>query len=113
MLSFIPSATGLGAVAGCSLATGSGGAVAGYFEQSSSGDSTRVGAVSGVLVVVPVLVLLVFVLAELISGLQAVGQGDAAGISVVVVLLVGAVSVAFTTGFGALGGFVGGWIAEN
>ena len=110
----------LGAVIGAvfsfiPLATGLDGAVAGYFEQSdsSSGHPTRAGAVSGVLLVVPVLVLLAFVLAGLVSGLQAVGQGDVIGVSVVVLLLAGVVSTAVTAGLGALGGFVGGRIAED
>ena len=103
VLSFIPLATGLG------------GAVAGYFERSdsSSGHPTRAGAVSGLLLVMPVLVLLAFMFAGLVSGLQAVGQGDAVGVSVVLGLLTGAISAAITAGVGALGGFVGGRVADD
>lgn len=101
VLSFVPFATGLG------------GAVAGYFEQPDSGRSVSVGAVSGVLLLVPILVITAFVLVGLIEGLREIGQGGDVGFVAATVLFSVVFGAAFAGGLGAVGGFVGGKIAED
>lgn len=108
----------LGAVVGAvlsfvPLATGLGGAVSGYFEQNNAGRPTTAGGVSGLLIVVPVLVLLVFVLIGLVQGLQEIGQGGETGVVAATIAFAVLVSAAFAGALGAAGGFVGGKIAED
>lgn len=90
-----------------------GGAVAGYFERGESERTASVGAVSGLLAVSPVLVVLPFVLVGLVAGMLAIGQ---AGLAVVVAaaLLLALMAVAtIGAGIGAVGGFLGGKLAER
>ena len=100
-LSFIPLSPALG------------GALAGYLERGESERIVSVGAVSGLLVVLPLLSLLVFVLVGLVTGMLAVDQAGA-GIVVGAGMVLGAAFVATVSiGLGALGGYVGGTFAER
>lgn len=90
-----------------------GGGVAGYLERAESTRTISVGTLAGFLPAVPVVVFLLFLLAGLVSGLLAVDQtaaavvaGTAVFFSAMLVATVGAV-------LGALGGFIGGRLAES
>lgn len=88
-----------------------GGGVAGYLEQYETGRSVSVGALSGLLAMLPGMVVLLFVTVGMYAGLAAV---QAAGFGLVVVsvmlfvlLLIGA----YGAGLGAVGGFAGAYLA--
>lgn len=90
-----------------------GGAIAGYLERTSSGRSVSVGALAGLLPALLAVAVTLFVLGGVVSGLLAVGEGSwavAVGAALVLaVLFVAIVSAAL----GALGGFVGGRLADR
>lgn len=91
VLSFIPFSTVLG------------GAVAGYLEGGETSDGLRVGAIAGVIMLVPlVLIGTVFVL--FFVGFGTGGPPFAFWMMAFVVLLLGAV---YTIGLSAVGGFLG------
>lgn len=101
VLSFVPFSQALG------------GAIAGYLEASVSGKSTRAGAASGLVGVLPALVIVPFVLVGIAGGASAIGdQGLTLMIGgvVFVALLFG---TALAAGLGALGGYVGGAMADE
>lgn len=101
LFSFVPFSSALG------------GAGAGYLERRESTRFISVGAVAGILPLLPFLVILVFVGVGLVDGVTGIDRGGWAivvGTMVFVsVLLVGVVGA----GLGALGGYVGGKIAEG
>jgi len=90
-----------------------GGFVGGYLHRNERTSATRVGALSGLLSVLPVAVALVFVTVGVVVGTL---QVDAVGVAL---LVVGAVLVSllfaalFLGGFGALGGYIGGRLADR
>lgn len=88
-----------------------GGALAGYLERGESDRTVSVGALAGLLPLLPALVLLVFVLGGVVAGLLTVEQVGAGlvvgGALFFVVLLVASLGA----GLGALGGYVGGRFA--
>lgn len=89
-----------------------GGGVAGYLERYGTGRTVSVGALSGLLAMVPVLLLLVFVTIGLYAGLAAV-QYPSMGIVVVATMLFAFLfTAAVGAGLGALGGFAGGRLTE-
>lgn len=90
-----------------------GGGVAGYLERSESDRAVSVGTVAGLLPAVPVLVVLLFVLGGVVSGLRAVDQAGAAVVASVAIFF-GLMFVA-TAGavLGAIGGYVGGRLADE
>lgn len=101
VLSFLPFSPALG------------GAVSGYLERGESNRTISIGALAGLLPMLPLLAILVFVLGGVVAGLVAVDQ---AGMSIVVgaVLFFTLMFVAIIgAGLGALGGYVGGQIAES
>lgn len=90
-----------------------GGGVAGYLERGESERATSVGALSGLLAAAPLLVVLLFLLVGVVVGLTDAGEigvavvaGTATLLGLMVVAVVGA-------GLGAIGGFVGGKLAED
>lgn len=101
LTSFVPFSTVLGGV------------VAGYLEQEDSGRTISVGAVVGLLSVAPVAVFLVFLFGGLVVGLLDVGTAGVAIVAAVGLLVVLAVVTAIAAGLGALGGYIGGWIAAD
>lgn len=88
-----------------------GGMVAGFLERSTSKSTVSVGAYSGFLSVLPVLVVLLVVLIGTIAGLLGVGEAALAlGVATALLLAV-AVLGAIGAGLGAIGGYVGGKLA--
>lgn len=90
-----------------------GGGIAGYFEAHESERIVSVGAVSGLLAMAPGVIVLVFVAIGVYLGLAAVdatGLGITAGVALLIAVLF---IVAYGAGLGALGGFVGGEIADD
>lgn len=101
VLSFIPISPALG------------GAIAGYLERTSSGRSVSVGALAGLLPALLTVAVTLFVLGGLVAGLLAVGEG-AWAIGVGAVLVLAALFVAIVSAaLGALGGYVGGRLADR
>lgn len=90
-----------------------GGGLAGYLERSESDRTISVGTIAGLLPMVPVVVILLFVLVGVVSGLLAVEQGGAAVVGGAGIFF--ALMVVATVGatLGALGGYLGGRLAEE
>ena len=101
VLSFVPFSQALGGI------------VAGYLEAGSSERVVGVGAFSGFLSVAPVLALLAFVLVGLVVGLLDVGAGALALVVAAALLLSLAILVTIGAGLGAIGGYVGGRLADR
>ena len=100
LLSFVPFSPAIG------------GGVAGYLERGESERTVGVGALSGIVLMSPVLGFLLFLTIGLLLGLMAVDAGAlalAVGAAMLMAFLVVAVAGA---GLGALGGYVGGKLAE-
>lgn len=90
-----------------------GGALAGYLERGESERTTSVGAIAGLLAVLPVLVVLVFVFGGLVEGLLAIEQTGLLIVVGAVMLLSAMVIATVGAGLGALGGYFGGRFAES
>ncbi|AGN01255.1 hypothetical protein L593_06540 [Salinarchaeum sp. Harcht-Bsk1] len=101
VLSFVPFSQALGGI------------VAGYLESGSSERVVGVGAFSGFLSVAPLLALLVFVLAGIVAGLLEVGEGALALVVGAALLLSLALLATVGAGLGAIGGFLGGKLADR
>lgn len=95
------------------LSPGIGGALAGYLERGDSERTVGVGALSGLLAMLPVLSVLVFVSGGLITGLRAAGQGGLAAVAGPTMLFALVVVAVIGAGLGALGGYAGGRFAES
>jgi len=102
-----------GALAFVPFAPVIGGGVAGYLERGESERVVGVGALSGLLSAGPVLVLVTFALAGLATGFSGVGEGTYAALTGAVILLSVAIGAVAGAGLGALGGYVGGRLAED
>jgi hypothetical protein len=90
-----------------------GGALAGYLEQIESGRALGVGALSGLLAMLPAVSILLFLTVGLFDGLAGVGEAGL-GIVVAAVMVIVMLFVAvYGTGLGALGGFIGGRLADD
>lgn len=101
VLSFIP------------LSAAFGGALAGYLESGESDRTVSVGALAGILPLLPMLVVGLFALGGLVSGLLAIDQvGNAMFVGAVFFLSM-VVIAAIGAGLGALGGYIGGQFAER
>jgi hypothetical protein len=101
VLSFIPISPALG------------GALAGYLERGSSGRSVSVGALAGLLPALLAVAVTLFVLGGLVAGLLAVEEG-AWAIAVGAALVLAALFVAIVSAaLGAVGGYVGGRLADR
>lgn len=90
-----------------------GGGIAGYLEHYETERSVSVGALSGFLAMAPGLVILVFVIVGLFSGLSAVGATGLGIVAAATMLLVLLFVGAYGAGLGALGGFSGGRLARS
>jgi len=90
-----------------------GGGVAGYLEHHGTGRETSVGAFSGLLSVAPALSVLVFVAVGVANGFAAAGVDELVVPGLAVMVLVALFSVAYAVGVSAVGGFVGGRIADE
>jgi len=92
-----------------------GGAVAGYLESEGGSAGLRVGALSGVLAVVPLLLLFVL-LGNLLFVVLASVAGAPPGLAELggLVLVVAAIfAVVYTVGLSALGGWLGGYVRRE
>lgn len=93
-----------------------GGGVAAYLNDADTSDGVRIGALSGLIAAVPLL--LFGLLAFAIFGLFTVSgpgmNGMALGLGgLFVLLLVGVVAVAYTVGLSALGGYLGAYFVDG
>lgn len=101
VLSFLPFSPGIG------------GALAGYLERVDSDRTISVGALAGLLSMLPLLIILVFVLGGLVTGLQAVDQSGMAILTGATMLFALMLVATVGAGLGALGGYIGGRFAER
>lgn len=99
VLSFVPISPALG------------GALAGYLERGESDRTVSVGALAGVLPLVPVVAIFLSVTGGLIAGLLTVGQVGNAAVLGTTLLLAALLVAAVGAGLGAFGGYVGGRLA--
>lgn len=90
-----------------------GSGLAGYLGRQDTGHSTSVGALSGFLYVLPGLVALLFLAVGFVAGLSDVGASGLGFVVFAVLLLAMLVVAAYGAGAGAVGGFVGGRLAED
>jgi len=93
-----------------------GGGVAAYLNDADTSDGVRVGALSGLIATIPLLLL--GLLAFAIFGLFAVSGPGGGGMGVglgglFVLLLVGVVAAAYTVGLSALGGYLGAYFVDG
>jgi len=93
-----------------------GGGVAAYLSDADADEGIRIGAVSGIIASVPLLLLGLFLVSVL--GFFAVsgpgGGGMAFGFGgLLAVLVVGLIAVAYTVGLSALGGYLGSYFVDG
>jgi len=91
-----------------------GGGVAAYLNDADTSDGVRIGALSGLIASVPLL--LIGLLAVTFLGFFAIGVGNG-GIGIglgglFAILLIGVVTIAYTVGLSALGGYLGAYFVE-
>lgn len=99
----------IGAVAGVilsfiPLSTLLGGAVAGYLEGGEPGDGIRVGAIAGVIMLIPFVFIGFAMMMFVFTGGMMGGPRVAFGLMMVFMLVLGAL---YTVGLSAVGGYVG------
>jgi hypothetical protein len=90
-----------------------GGGIAGYLERVESDRTISVGALAGFLPALPLVVILLFLLVGLVSGLRTVNQTGGAVVAGAAIFFAMMVVVTVTAVLGALGGFLGGKFAEE
>lgn len=90
-----------------------GGGLAGYLEQPASGRSVSVGGLAGFLSMVPALSIIGFVGVGLYSGFATVGESGLGIVTIAGMVLAILFVAAYGSGLGALGGFLGGHLAES
>lgn len=85
-----------------------GGAAAGYLQENGPRDGARIGAISGIIASLPIiLVLAVFSVALPFAPIEFAALGIAAVLFVVVF------AVGFTAALSAVGGYIGGYLEEE
>jgi|GEM_PF-462395 len=90
-----------------------GGFAGGYLHRNERTSATRVGALSGLLSVLPLAVALLFVTAGIVVGTLRVDAVGAALLVVGIVLVSLLFTALFSGGFGALGGYLGGQLRDR
>lgn len=90
-----------------------GGGLAGYLEHPESGRSVSVGGLAGFLSMVPALSILAFVSVGLYNGFAAIGESGLGIVTIAGMVMALLFVAAYGGGLGALGGFVGGRLAEE
>jgi len=91
-----------------------GGGVAAYLSEADTSDGVRIGAVSGLIATLPLV--LFGLLAVSFMGFFALGAGNGIGVGIgglLIVLVVGLVAVAYTVGLSALGGYLGTYFVDG
>lgn len=101
LLSFLPLSPALG------------GALAGYFERPYSDKTISVGAVAGVLPIIPLLVVMLSFIGGLTSGLLSIGEGGIAVVASLGIFFALMITVTVGAVLGALGGYLAGRFAER
>jgi hypothetical protein len=89
-----------------------GGAIAGYLQRGDTRDGAIVGAISGVIALVPFAFLLLFA-GGIVLQFAPVAVPEASGVFAVFLLLAFISGVVYLVGFGALGGIVGVYVATE
>lgn len=90
-----------------------GGAVAGYLERAESTRTASVGALAGALYLVPVAVVLLFLSGGLWAGFRTIGETGLALVIGGMLLVLFAIGASLSVGLSALGGYIGGWLADR
>ena len=90
-----------------------GGGIAGFLERAVSERAVSVGAVSGLIPTIPIIILMVFVIGGAAAALLELGEGPLAIFMVIIVLFTAIALGLFGAGLGAVGGYLGGWIRTN
>lgn len=85
-----------------------GGGLAAYLEESGTTDGLRIGALSGVIAVVPLVVL-----AFLLVGVLSVGPISILAVSFLFLSVFLAFALFYTVGLSALGGYLGAYLARE
>ncbi|MGB9987443.1 DUF5518 domain-containing protein [Salarchaeum japonicum] len=85
-----------------------GGAAAGYLQANGPQDGARVGAISGVIASLPIILVL-----ALFSAALPFAPIEFAALGVVAVIFVVVFAVGFTAAMSAVGGYLGGYIEEE
>ncbi|WP_338740076.1 DUF5518 domain-containing protein [Haloplanus salilacus] len=93
-----------------------GGGVAAYLSEADANEGVRIGAISGVVASVPLLLFGLFLF--LVLGVFTVsgpgGGGMAFGVGgLFFVLVAGVIAVAYTVGLSALGGYLGAYLVDG
>jgi hypothetical protein len=91
-----------------------GGGVAAYLNEADGGTGVRIGALSGLIASIPLVLL--GVVAVFFLGFFALGVGNGVGVGLgglLVVFVVGLLAVAYTVGLSALGGYVGSYFVDE
>lgn len=89
-----------------------GGGVAGYLERGDTERTISVGAASGVLLSAPFFIVGLFAAAGLVSGFASIEDGGFGVMVAALVVIGGLISLGITVGLGAVGGWLGGKLAE-
>ncbi|QDX40633.1 DUF5518 domain-containing protein [Salarchaeum sp. JOR-1] len=82
-----------------------GGAAAGYLQANGPGDGARVGAISGIVASLPLILVL-----ALFAGALPFAPIEFAALGVVAILFVVVFAVGFTAALSAAGGYIGGYL---
>lgn len=90
-----------------------GGMISGYLEWFESDRTVSVGAMAGFLPTLPIIALVIAGSGGLVAGMMAVDEGAIGWFFVAVAVLVIFFVAVFGAGLGALGGYLGGWIADR
>lgn len=87
-----------------------GGALAGYFQGGTRSDGLKVGAISGVIALLPSAAIGFLVFS--VFGFIAIGSGEAAGLALggIIILFLAVFAVLYFVGLSALGGWVGNYV---
>jgi hypothetical protein len=90
-----------------------GGAVSGYLQREDRDTNVKVGALSGLLTGLPIVIAVVFVFAGLIDGTLGVEDGNWAPLFVAVTGFTVVLTLLFVIAVGAIGGWIGGHLAGD
>ncbi|WP_266075393.1 DUF5518 domain-containing protein [Haladaptatus caseinilyticus] len=83
-----------------------GGAVAAYLSDADTGDGVKIGAISGAIATIP-MILIGFLFASIFL------FGSAPGGFTVFLLVIGMIAILYTAGLSALGGYIGAYMTNS
>jgi hypothetical protein len=91
-----------------------GGGVAAYLSEADPGEGIRIGALAGLITEIPLFLLGLVGVSLLGFAVLGLHAGAAVGVGgVLVLLVVGLFTLAYTVGLSALGGYVGSYLVER